>query len=1065
MKQQVRPDGQPTSPIMIVQDAPGYAEVRTGVPLTGSAGEEFNKMLHEAGLQRASCFVTSLSREHPLGNDASTLIAKTKKEVGPHHLSFRDKYVLPQFIEGLSLLEREIEMVKPKVIITLGSVSTFALTGAWGVDTWRGSELPHPSGAVVIPILPPERVMIQWSNRIICVQDLRRAKRVLEKGSHKPDWRFLVRPSFQDTVAILNDLLAKLSAGPLMLSFDLETRAGHIACAGLSWNKLEAICIPFMCIERQDGYWPLAEESHITHLLYRVLTHANAQVVGQNLLYDCQYTYRHWHFTPRVYQDTMISMHTLYAGQKKALDFQASLFCEYYVYWKDDGKTWAKDIGEEQLWRYNCEDCVRTYEVAEVERAAIQSLGLEAVENFQQRLFWPVLKAMQQGVHIDLARRSDMAKELTKELEARENFFQDVLGHALNPRSSKQMTTLFYDDLRLPPVKTRAKKGVPGHVTCNDDALDTLQRKEPLIRPLVKAIREYRSLGVFLSTFVQAPLDVDQRMRCSYNICGTETYRFSSSENAFGSGTNLQNIPKGIEAKDPTELSLPNIRKIFVPDPGFMFFDSDLDRADLQVVAWEADDTMLKEALKLGVDLHILNAYAITGKEPPDLAWLVESHPEYPAIRAKMKVARQLAKSWCHGCVTAGHEVLTPTGWVDVSEYRDGTPIAVWGEGIITFEVPKSFNRDIAVDLVTFEGQSWSQEMTWDHRVVYKDKNGYKVKRASEVTRSARLPKGGLYSGPVNEPRANLIAAFQAEGTIDDRGRIFFHLKKQGKIDRLFTLWPEYRIYSRHKGALKIELLNTGLTKEHKYPGAWMLNWNGESLDAWLNEQEHWDDISSASKSNRDWLMTFAHLRGSSSYAHVSSMYVNRRTVDPTPVYCPQTSTGFWVFRRGTHIGVTGNTNYGGSARTMAIAAGITVKESEAAQRRYFGQYPGILDWHCRTEEQLRSRRYVENKFGYRRYYFDRVDTLLPEALAWIPQSTVAIYINKVWVRIHENLPEVQVLLQVHDSLCGQFPAHLRDWCVKRIKEEASQVIVPYHDPLVIPVGVKVSAVSWGDCE
>jgi len=52
---------------------------------------------------------------------------------------------------------------------------------------------------------------------------------------------------------------------------------------------------------------------------------------------------------------------------------------------------------------------------------------------------------------------------------------------------------------------------------------------------------------VFLSTFIMMPLDQDSRMRCSYNICGTETYRFSSSKNAFGSGGNLQNLPKGDE--------------------------------------------------------------------------------------------------------------------------------------------------------------------------------------------------------------------------------------------------------------------------------------------------------------------------------------------------------------------------------------------------------------------------------------------------------------------------------------------------------------------------------------
>lgn len=250
---------------------------------------------------------------------------------------------------------------------------------------------------------------------------------------------------------------------------------------------------------------------------------------------------------------------------------------------------------------------------------------------------------------------------------------------------------------------------------------------------------------------------------------------------------------------------LPNIRKLFVPDPGFTMFDSDLDRADLQVVAWEAGDQVLKDALKSGVDMHLLNAYAITGQEPPDLTWLVESHAEYPAIRSRMEKGRKLAKAWCHG------------------------------------------------------------------------------------------------------------------------------------------------------------------------------------------------------------------------------------------------------------------TNYGGSPRTMAVAAGITIRESEMAQKRYFGLYPGILDWHKRTETQLQSKRYVTNAFGYRQYYFDRIEKLLPEALAWIPQSSVANYIDKVWLSIYENLPEVQVLLQVHDSLVGQYPTHKDSLYRQAIVAEARKIVIPYPDPLIIPLGIKTSTTSWGD--
>jgi DNA polymerase I-like protein with 3'-5' exonuclease and polymerase domains len=103
------------------------------------------------------------------------------------------------------------------------------------------------------------------------------------------------------------------------------------------------------------------------------------------------------------------------------------------------------------------------------------------------------------------------------------------------------MQDFFYGDLKLPVQIDRKTK----RPTLNAKAMAALAEKEPLLRPLVELIDKKRSLGVFLSTFCLMPLDTDGRMRCSFNVCGTETMRFSSSENAFGTGGNLQNIPKG----------------------------------------------------------------------------------------------------------------------------------------------------------------------------------------------------------------------------------------------------------------------------------------------------------------------------------------------------------------------------------------------------------------------------------------------------------------------------------------------------------------------------------------
>jgi DNA polymerase len=825
---------------MIVGEAPGVEEDRIGLPFQGTSGQELNRMLSEAGIARNECFLTNVCRVRPANNDINLFFAKYTKDrkyVTPNHKLFRNRYCLPPIIDGCNLLYSEIQMVKPQVIIALGNTPLWALTGITGITKWRGSMLYSSDAGPVTKVIPtyhPAAVLREWSWRPTAVQDFRRAARFRNGAPYpKPPWRFIVRPDFPTTLRILLGLLSRLNGTgqgwetfpeTIRLSFDLETRAGHIACAGLSWTLNDAICIPFMCVETRDGYWNADHEGEIVWLLKQILTHKNAQVVGQNILYDSQYTWRHWHFVPNVSQDCMISQHSIFSDLPKSLAFQASMYCNYYVYWKDEGKDWAKNMGEDQLWTYNCEDCVYTDEGGRTELDLVKTLGLESVHRFQQRMFWPVLQAMQRGCRIDRERRSLLTGEVRAEVARRQQFILDLLGHPLNPASPKQMHSLFYNDLGQKIIFTRATKGEPARPTLNDDALQQISLREPLLKPLINAISDIRTMGIFLSNFLTAPLDDDGRMRCAYNIGGSasgksapKTYRLSSSENAFGSGANLQTIPseksksvgkaaaRGATAGLGDPYQYPNLRSMFVPDPGFTWFDGDLDRADLQVVVWEADDAMLKAALRLGVDIHLMNAYILQNKTVPDLSELVETHPKYLDWRRPMKLLREFAKVFCHG------------------------------------------------------------------------------------------------------------------------------------------------------------------------------------------------------------------------------------------------------------------TNYGGQPRTMAANTGWPIREVERAQALWFGAHPGIQQWHNRVKSQINKSRFIENRFGYRWYIFDRLDSIVPEAIAWVPQSTVSIVINRIWMQIYEELPEVQVLLQVHDSLCGQFPTnmpHLQEEVLRR-----GRITVPYADPLVIPFSVKTSLTSWGDCK
>jgi uracil-DNA glycosylase family 4 len=341
---QVRPDGPIPARILICGEAPGQEEERLGVPFVGGSGIELNRMLHEAGIQRSECFVTNVARIRPFDNDIKAFIPEVKKDIPPGWPTYRGRQVHPCIIEGAALLEKEIALVNPNLIIAFGNTALWALLGEWGITRLRGSTYIHPaSGAIIVPTFHPAAILRQWDLRVTAIHDLRRAAKYINtKELLIPRWKFILQPSFAAARDTLGWLWKTCNGGPTWIELDLETKHGHIDCLGLSWSATEALCLPFLSNARTSGYWSADEESLLVFLLYQLLTHPNALVRGQNLLYDFQYIYRHWHFLPRLGQDTMISHHVAFAGLPKRLDYQASLYCEYYRQWKPEKAAWKE---------------------------------------------------------------------------------------------------------------------------------------------------------------------------------------------------------------------------------------------------------------------------------------------------------------------------------------------------------------------------------------------------------------------------------------------------------------------------------------------------------------------------------------------------------------------------------------------------------------------------------------------------------------------------------------------------------------------------------------------------
>jgi len=628
-----RPSGPQPATIMIIGEAPGGHEEVKGTPFVGPSGDELDKMLAEAGFlpqellklpafdagkqlrikRDATIFLTNVCKYRPPENKIENFFLD-KKRTKPNEL----------IREGLAELLQEIEQVKPKLIIALGDTALWALTGNHGITKWRGSMLSY-GGALLLPTYHPALILREWSWRSIAMHDLRRAKGALEKeGWPKRNNYFLLRPSFQDTMEVLHGLTEECNKAskPYRIASDLETRRSYIACHSIAWSANEAICIPSMCVERPTGYWTLDEDVAIWEAERELLTHPNVEVVGQNYLYDAQYFARRRGYVPRLRHDTMFMQHCAFAGLPKGLDFLSSMYAQFHVYWKDEGKEWNPKIPEDNFWSYGCTDGVVTYEVAGVMEGILHRQQLWDIYQFQMRLWAPILRMMLRGVRIDKLLKGKIASELIQAIMDRDQKLTYILGRQLNIGSPKQVHYLFYEELRCRRVIDRKTR----RPTCDEDALTTFAQREPLLKPITTLIADLRSLGSMMSNIIQAPVDADGQMR-SYFTPTAETYRWQSQKNSFGGGTNFQNWTKGDEDKEKEAIvgyPVPNVRKLIVPPPGYEIASIDLTGADAQTVAWESDDAELKHIFRENkIKIHAHNAKvmfkgkAVTGYEQP----------------------------------------------------------------------------------------------------------------------------------------------------------------------------------------------------------------------------------------------------------------------------------------------------------------------------------------------------------------------------------------------------------------------------------------------------------------
>jgi DNA polymerase len=154
--------------LMFVGEAPGYHEDRQGKPFVGQAGKLLESLLARIGMSREDVYIANVLKCRPPGN--------------------RDP--LFEEIESCrSYLDRQIAIIEPLVICTLGNFSTKLLSGrSEGITRVHGAPQPMPDsdGAISLyPVFHPAAALYTPANLQLLEQDFDNLPRLL--GGEPPD--------------------------------------------------------------------------------------------------------------------------------------------------------------------------------------------------------------------------------------------------------------------------------------------------------------------------------------------------------------------------------------------------------------------------------------------------------------------------------------------------------------------------------------------------------------------------------------------------------------------------------------------------------------------------------------------------------------------------------------------------------------------------------------------------------------------------------------------------------------------------------------------------------------
>lgn len=571
----------PGGKLAVITECPSKDDVLSGRPFDSNTGKFLKSLLGQVGIVPQKCLMGYVYGDTaPMGN-----------------LQYLSKSKTDELNESISRLYYDLRMFQPNCVLALGQRTLTVMGGRHNLDDFRGSifesNVLGDHITKVVSSYTPLHCFQKPIDSHLLKFDAHRAFK--ESLTHE-----LVLP--ERTIDIAEDIgtalnfLTQIHSEHRLLGFDVEgyPDGKGVTCLSLSPTPTYSMVIPF---RRMTGgnVFTVEEEVLIWRKLAEILSDPKVEKICQNGMYELFImAWKHKIVIANLREDTMIKHWELYPEFDKNLGFQTSLYTREPFF--KDGRDADTDQGH---WVYNGKDSCILHDINNTQDPLIKRVpGSVQSYRFKMELLKPYTYMAMRGCLIDQKRLLQHRHELLEKIIKLQNTLNALVGKPINVKSVKDKPWLLYDHLGLP--KQYAGRGTTRKLTSNEEAIlrcRQLNRDSHTDLILSTTLDLIKARTDFSDTYKLEPFE-DGRIRSSYNPVGTDTGRLSSSSTSVRAiitkakiklAPNGNTVVKNETKQDFLGTNLQNVSKwlrdVFVPDPGYRFWQFDYSGADAWTVA------------------------------------------------------------------------------------------------------------------------------------------------------------------------------------------------------------------------------------------------------------------------------------------------------------------------------------------------------------------------------------------------------------------------------------------------------------------------------------------------